>query len=118
MPSMPSIRALHSRRCSPRRRWFVPIPRASGRKREICIRPPRRPQLLAGSDPDAGRPRPTPCGGCDRRAKRPDHRPALRRQEGRQRTISRFSIARYPGKDDEWFPTVVSHWYLDREDPR
>lgn len=39
-------------------------------------------------------------------------------QEGSQRTISRFSVARYPGKDDEWFPTVVSHWYLDREDPR
>jgi hypothetical protein len=39
-------------------------------------------------------------------------------QEGGQRTISRFSIARYPGKDDEWFATVVSHWYLDRDNPR
>ena len=39
-------------------------------------------------------------------------------QEGRQRTISRFSITRYPGSDDEWFPAVVRHWYLDREDPR
>jgi len=39
-------------------------------------------------------------------------------QEGGQRTISRFSITRYPGSGDEWFPTVVRHWYLDREDPR
>lgn len=39
-------------------------------------------------------------------------------QEGGQRTISRFSITRYPGNDDEWFPAVVRHWYLDRNDPR
>jgi hypothetical protein len=38
--------------------------------------------------------------------------------EGGQRTISRFSVARYPGNDEEWFPSVVRHWYLDREDPR
>ena len=38
--------------------------------------------------------------------------------EGGQRTISRFSISRYPGRDDEWFPSVVRHWSLDREDPR
>jgi hypothetical protein len=38
--------------------------------------------------------------------------------EGGQRTISRFSIARFPGNDDEWFPAVVRHWYLDRNDPR
>src|SRR5580693_7178193 len=38
--------------------------------------------------------------------------------EGGQRTISRFSITRYPGHDDEWFPAVVRHWYLDRNDPR
>jgi len=39
-------------------------------------------------------------------------------QEGGQRTISRFSIARYGGPDDGWFPAVVNHWYLDREGPR
>ena len=39
-------------------------------------------------------------------------------QEGGQRTISRFSIAPYPDRDNEWFPAVVSHWYLDRHDPR
>ena len=41
-------------------------------------------------------------------------------QDGGQRTISRFSIARYPGTDHEteWFPAVVNHWYLDREGPR
>jgi hypothetical protein len=39
-------------------------------------------------------------------------------QEGGQRTISRFSIARYGGPDDGWFPMAVSHWYLDREGPR
>ncbi len=38
--------------------------------------------------------------------------------EGGQRTISRFSIARYPGNDDEWVPKVGQHWYLDRDDPR
>ena len=32
-------------------------------------------------------------------------------QEGGQRTISRFSIARYGGADDGWFPAVVNHWY-------
>jgi hypothetical protein len=37
-------------------------------------------------------------------------------QEGGQRTMSRFSIARY--SDDEWSPMVVNHWYLDREGPR
>jgi hypothetical protein len=31
--------------------------------------------------------------------------------EGGQTTISRFSLSRYPGKD-EWFPSVVRHWYL------
>ncbi len=36
--------------------------------------------------------------------------------EGGQQTISRFSIAPYPGKEDEWFPSVVRHWYLDRHD--
>jgi hypothetical protein len=39
-------------------------------------------------------------------------------QEGGQRTISRFSIGRFGGPDDGWFPTVVNHWYLDREGPR
>jgi hypothetical protein len=39
-------------------------------------------------------------------------------QEGGQRTISRFSIARYGGPEDGWFPAAVSHWYLDREGPR
>ena len=39
-------------------------------------------------------------------------------QEGGQRTISRFSITSYPGSEDEWFCTVVRHWYLDRQDPR
>ena len=39
-------------------------------------------------------------------------------QEGGQRTISRFSIARYGGPDDGWFPAVVNHWYLDRDAPR
>jgi hypothetical protein len=38
--------------------------------------------------------------------------------EGGQRTISRFSINQYPGRADEWFPAVVRHWYLDRDDPR
>ena len=38
--------------------------------------------------------------------------------EGGQRTISRFSIARRPGNDDEWFPKVGQHWSLDRNDPR
>jgi hypothetical protein len=38
--------------------------------------------------------------------------------EGGQRTISRFSVTRYPGRDEEWLCTVVRHWYLDREDPR
>jgi hypothetical protein len=32
--------------------------------------------------------------------------------EGGQRTISRFSLSRYPGKE-EWFPSVVRHWYLN-----
>ena len=32
--------------------------------------------------------------------------------EGGQQTISRFSVAPYPGKD-EWFPSVVRHWYLN-----
>jgi hypothetical protein len=41
-------------------------------------------------------------------------------QDGGQRTISRFSIAQYPGSDhhNEWAPAVVNHWYLDREGPR
>lgn len=39
-------------------------------------------------------------------------------QEGGQRTISRFSITRFPGSDDGWFCTVVRHWYLDRQGPR
>ena len=39
-------------------------------------------------------------------------------QEGGQRTISRFSITKYPGSDTEWFPAVVNHWYLDRDGPR
>lgn len=39
-------------------------------------------------------------------------------QEGGQRTMSRFSITRYPGSDSEWFPSVVNHWYLDRDGPR
>ncbi len=38
--------------------------------------------------------------------------------EGGQRTISRFSISRYPGNDTEWFCNVGQHWYLDRADPR
>jgi hypothetical protein len=33
--------------------------------------------------------------------------------EGGQETISRFSVSRYPGKD-EWFPAVVRHWYLNQ----
>jgi hypothetical protein len=33
--------------------------------------------------------------------------------EGGQQTISRFSVSRYPGKD-EWFPSVVRHWYLQQ----
>jgi hypothetical protein len=37
--------------------------------------------------------------------------------EGGQRTISRFAVTRYPGVDDQWFPAVVRHWYLDREGP-
>jgi hypothetical protein len=32
--------------------------------------------------------------------------------EGGQQTISRFSLSRYPGKD-EWFSSVVQHWYLN-----
>ena len=39
-------------------------------------------------------------------------------QEGGQRTISRFSVTRYPGRDGDWFCSVVRHWYLDRQDPR
>ena len=39
-------------------------------------------------------------------------------QDGGQRTISRFSITQYPGSDGEWFPSVVNHWYLDRDGPR
>jgi hypothetical protein len=39
-------------------------------------------------------------------------------EEGGQRTISRFSIAPYPGSEGEWLPAVVNHWYLDREGPR
>ena len=39
-------------------------------------------------------------------------------QDGAQRTISRFSITRYPGSDGDWFPAVVNHWYLDRDGPR
>jgi hypothetical protein len=38
-------------------------------------------------------------------------------QDGGQRTISRFSITKYPGSD-EWMPAVVNHWYLDRDGPR
>jgi hypothetical protein len=30
--------------------------------------------------------------------------------EGGQQTISRFSVSRFPGKE-EWFPSVVRHWY-------
>lgn len=33
--------------------------------------------------------------------------------EGGQETVSRFSVSRYPGKD-EWFPAVVRHWYLNQ----
>ena len=33
--------------------------------------------------------------------------------EGGQQTISRFSVSRYPGKD-EWFTSVVRHWYLNQ----
>jgi hypothetical protein len=33
--------------------------------------------------------------------------------EGGQQTISRFSLSRYPGKD-EWFSSVVQHWYLNQ----
>ena len=32
--------------------------------------------------------------------------------EGGQQTISRFSLSRYPGKD-EWFSSVAQHWYLN-----
>jgi hypothetical protein len=39
-------------------------------------------------------------------------------QEGGQRTISRFSITRHPGNEDDWISTVVRHWYLDRQGPR
>jgi hypothetical protein len=39
-------------------------------------------------------------------------------QEGGQRTMSRFSVTRYPGRDEEWLCTVVRHWNLDRQDPR
>jgi hypothetical protein len=39
-------------------------------------------------------------------------------QEGGQRTISRFAVTRYPGRDEEWLCSVVRHWYLDRDDPR
>ena len=39
-------------------------------------------------------------------------------QEGGQRTISRFAINRYAANENEWFASVVRHWYLDREDPR
>jgi hypothetical protein len=37
--------------------------------------------------------------------------------EGGQRTISRFSVSRYPGNSDEWLSAVVRHWYLDRNGP-
>jgi hypothetical protein len=37
--------------------------------------------------------------------------------EGGQRVVSRFSIT--PRKDDEnWLPSVVRHWNIDRPDPR
>jgi hypothetical protein len=39
-------------------------------------------------------------------------------QEGGQRTISRFAIAPHPTDDNEWYLSVVRHWYLDRPDPR
>ena len=39
-------------------------------------------------------------------------------EEGGQRTISRFSMARFGDSGEGWYPTVVNHWYLDREGPR
>jgi hypothetical protein len=39
-------------------------------------------------------------------------------QEGGQRTISRFSINRLNTESDEWFPSVVRHWYLDHDSDR
>jgi hypothetical protein len=39
-------------------------------------------------------------------------------QEGGQRTISRFSISRLNAESDDWFPSVVRHWYLEEEDQR
>jgi hypothetical protein len=39
-------------------------------------------------------------------------------QEGGQRTISRFAVAPHPTDDNEWYVSVVRHWYLDRPDPR
>jgi hypothetical protein len=36
--------------------------------------------------------------------------------EGRQRTISRFTLL--PIEGTEWYPQVARHWNLDRADPR
>jgi len=39
-------------------------------------------------------------------------------QEGGQRTISRFSISRLNAGSNDWFPSVVRHWYLDSDTHR
>jgi hypothetical protein len=36
--------------------------------------------------------------------------------EGQQRTIGQYALA--PGKDSNWFCSMVRHWNLDRPDPR
>jgi hypothetical protein len=36
-------------------------------------------------------------------------------QEGGQRTISRFSISRLNAEGNEWYPSVVRHWFLDQD---
>jgi hypothetical protein len=38
--------------------------------------------------------------------------------EGGQRTITRFSVAKYSDGDGGCIPSVIHHWYLDRNDPR
>jgi hypothetical protein len=35
-------------------------------------------------------------------------------QDGGQRTISRFSLTRYSSEVNEWYPTVVRHWFVDQ----
>jgi hypothetical protein len=35
-------------------------------------------------------------------------------QDGGQRTISRFSVTRYSREVNEWYPTVVRHWFVDQ----